>query len=432
VGSLWPAVGESSARRYHALMDIYLVGGAVRDRLLGLEVKERDWVVVGATVDEMRERGYRQVGRDFPVFLHPESGEEYALARTERKSGRGYRGFVVHASPEVTLEEDLRRRDLTINAIAEAADGTLTDPFGGIEDLRLGRLCHVSPAFAEDPVRILRCARFAARFASRGFRVADGTQQLMKAMVASGEADALTPERVWAEFERALGEAAPTRFIEVLRSSGALARVLPEIDALFGVPQPAKHHPEIDSGVHTLLVLARAAELSPAPAVRFAALVHDLGKGTTPPAEWPRHIAHEHRGARLVESLCSRLRAPNAFRELGVLAARFHLVVQRATELRTTTLLKLLERTDALRRPERFSDLLTVCQADLQGREGHTATPFPQGPYLEQARALIAGVTARDLAAAGLRGPQIAAALRKRRLAALAALRDGVPPPGGE
>jgi tRNA nucleotidyltransferase (CCA-adding enzyme) len=397
-------------------VEVYQVGGCLRDRLLGLPVHDRDWVVVGATPEEMRARGYRQVGRDFPVFLHPETGEEYALARTERKTGPGYTGFVFHASPEVTLAEDLRRRDVTINAMAMDAAGRLIDPHGGQEDLRQGVLRHVSPAFAEDPVRILRVARFAARY---GFTVAPETEALLAAMVASGEVDALVPERVWTELERALGERLPVRFFEVLRGCGALARLFPEVDALFGVPQPPEHHPEVDTGVHAMRVLEQAARLSADPRVRFAALVHDLGKGTTPPELWPRHLGHEERGVALVEGLCARYRAPRDYREIGVLTARHHGRCHRALELRPGTLLELLEAADAFRRPERFERFLLACEADFRGRPGYEGRPYPQAERLRAARAAAAAVEARPLAARGLAGLALAQELRRLRIAAV-------------
>jgi tRNA nucleotidyltransferase (CCA-adding enzyme) len=401
-------------------MQVYLVGGAVRDKLLGLEPKERDWVVVGATPEEMRARGFRQVGKDFPVFLHPETQEEYALARTERKTAPGYKGFEVHAAPDVTLEDDLRRRDLTINAMAEAPDGALVDPFGGHEDLRLGVLRHVSPAFAEDPVRVLRVARFAARYARWGFRVAHSTNALMRRMVQDGEVDALVPERVWAELARALTEERPSRFFEVLRGCGALRRLFPEIDRLFGVPQPEKHHPEVDTGVHVMLVLDQAARLSPEPRVRFAALTHDLGKGETPPEQWPRHIGHERRSVELVERLCERLRAPNDYRELAVVTARNHGLCHRALELRPGTVLELLEHTDALRRPERFEQFLLACEADARGRLGFEDRPYPQSELLRSARDAAAAVRAQPVLDRGLEGPEIARELRRLRLEAVA------------
>ena len=397
-------------------MRVYQVGGSVRDRLLGLPVQDRDWVVVGSTPEALRALGYRQVGRDFPVFLHPETGEEYALARTERKTAPGYRGFAVHADPGVTLEEDLRRRDVTINAMALDEGGELIDPFGGREDLRLRRLRHVSPAFVEDPVRILRVARFAARL---GFSVAAETLALMRAMVEAGEVDALTPERVWTELERALGEADPGRFVEVLRECGALARLFPELDALFGVPQRAEYHPEVDTGAHVLLVLAQAARLSPDPLVRFAALVHDLGKGTTPSGEWPRHVGHEDRGAALVEALCERYRAPVEFRELGVLTARLHGLCHRALELRPETVLRLLESADAFRRPERFERMLLACEADFRGRAGWADRSYPQGDALRSARSAAAAVQVRPLLDQGLSGLDLANALRGLRVAAI-------------
>ena len=396
-----------------------MVGGAVRDKLLGLIPKERDWVVVGATVEDMTARGYRLVGKDFPVFLHPETHEEYALARTERKTAPGYHGFSVHAAPDVTLEQDLMRRDLTVNAIAEASGGGLIDPFDGQRDLRDRILRHVSPAFVEDPVRILRVARFAARFARMGFRVADETMQLMREMVEAGEVDALVAERVWAETGRALHTDTPARYFEVLRECGALARLFPEIDRLFGVPQPAEHHPEIDTGVHTMLVLAQASRLSPDPEVRFAALVHDIGKGTTPKEEWPRHIAHEARGVPLVKALCKRLRIPNQFRDLALLVTEFHLHYHRAAELRPKTLLKLLRRTDALRRPERFEQFILACEADSRGRWGFEDASFEQPGILRRVRDAAAAVDSRELCKQGLEGKALGEALQARQLEAI-------------
>lgn len=400
-------------------MEIYLVGGAVRDKLLGLEPKERDWVVVGATPEEMKARGFRQVGKDFPVFLHPETQEEYALARTERKTGPGYKGFEVHAAPDVTLEEDLRRRDLTINAMAMTPDGALIDPFGGQEDLRLGILRHVSPAFVEDPVRILRVARFAARYARWGFRVAHSTNKLMRQMVEAGEVDALVPERVWAELVRALGEERPSRFFEVLRGCGALARVFPEIDRLFGVPQPEQHHAEIDTGVHALMVLDMAARLTPDTWVRFAALTHDLGKGTTPPEEWPRHVGHEARSVELARAMCERLRAPSEYRDLALIVARYHGHCHKIFELRPATVLDTLEATDAFRRPERFEQFLLACEADARGRAGHQERPYPQAEVWRAALRAAAAVSAQPLAAQGLKGEEIARELRKLRIEAV-------------
>jgi len=402
-------------------METYLVGGAVRDELLGLPVGERDWVVVGATQEDMERAGFRPVGRDFPVFLHPDSHEEYALARTERKTAPGYRGFVVNASPEVTLEEDLLRRDLTVNAIARAPDGRLVDPWGGVRDLEARILRHVSPAFAEDPVRILRTARLAARFSDLGFTVAPDTMQLMRDMVAAGEADALVPERVWQETRRALESAHPDVFLAVLRECGALAAVFPEIDALFGVPQPARWHPEVDTGRHMLLCMRAAARLGLDVETRFAVLLHDLGKGTTPPQFWPAHHGHEDRSVTLARRLCERLRAPTSFRELAEIVARYHGLCHRAAELRPATLLKLLEGTDALRRPERFAKFLLACEADLKGRDGLEDAPYPQAELLRRAQAAAASVDPQPLVAAGLKGEALRGQLRALRVEAIAA-----------
>lgn len=405
-------------------MRIYLVGGAVRDELLGQPARERDWVVVGARPEELIAQGFKPVGKDFPVFLHPRSGEEYALARTERKTGPGYRGFETLFAPDVTLEQDLERRDLTINAIAKDPDsGALIDPFGGQRDLRDRSLRHVSPAFVEDPVRVLRVARFAARFAPLGFAVAPETLDVMREIAARGELDALVSERVWQETQRALEMPAPARFFEVLRAANALPAIFPELHALFGVPQPERWHPEIDSGVHTLMVLEQAAKLSAEPVVRFAALTHDLGKGTTPPAQWPRHIAHEQRGVGLVEGLCDRLRIPNAYRELAVLVSRYHLEVHRVAELRDGTLLDLLEHVDAFRRAARFEQFVLACEADARGRKGLEDRDYPQADHLRRARAAAASVTLEPAQRDGLDGRQIAEKLRKARLAALAQLR---------
>ena len=405
-------------------MQVYLVGGAVRDALLGLPVKERDWVVVGATREQMLAANFREVGRDFPVFLHPQTQEEYALARIERKTAPGYRGFAVEAGPQVTLEEDLGRRDLTINAIARAEDGRLIDPYGGQADLQARLLRHVSAAFTEDPVRILRVARFAARFAPLGFTVAEETLELMRRMVREGEVDALVPERVWAETAKALAESAPSQFLRTLRECGALRSVFPEVDALFGVPQPPRWHPEIDTGVHTLMVLDTAARLSPDLGVRFAALTHDLGKGTTPPAEWPRHLGHEEQSVALIEALCQRLRVPGAHRELAVLVARYHGIVHRARELRPATVLDLLERTDALRRPQRFAEVLLACEADGRGRQGFEDQPYPQRQWLTKAAQAAAAVKPDAQTLAGRDGPAIAQALRERRLQVIKDLMD--------
>lgn len=403
-------------------MKIYKVGGAVRDRLLGLPVKDTDWVVVGATPEEMIVNGYQQVGRDFPVFLHPETKQEYALARTERKTAPGYKGFRVHAAPDVTLEDDLIRRDLTINAMAETPDGELIDPFGGAGDIRNRHLRHVSPAFAEDPVRILRVARFAARFVPLGFQVAPETTRLMRDMVEAGEVDALVPERVWTELVRSLAETQPSQFFEVLRSCGALAVLFPEIDRLFGVPQPRQHHPEIDSGIHVLQVLDHAATSTDDLRVRFAALVHDLGKGETPADEWPRHISHEEKSVELIRSLCRRMRAPNEYRDLAILAARYHTRCHRAAELRPGTLLETLESLDAFRRPERLEQFLITCEADSTSRPGFEDKGYPQADIFRNALQAARNVDTSVLINEGYEGERLAAELKRRRIAAIAAL----------
>ncbi|HWW29702.1 MAG TPA: multifunctional CCA addition/repair protein [Steroidobacteraceae bacterium] len=401
-------------------MQVYLVGGAVRDALLGLPVKERDWVVVGGTRDELLRQKFREVGRDFPVFLHPESHEEYALARLERKVSPGYRGFAVEFGPEVTLEEDLARRDLTINAMAQSSDGSLLDPYGGRHDLEARLLRHVSPAFVEDPVRILRVARFAARFAPLGFRVAPETTALMRSMVERGEAAALIPERVWQETEKALRESAASVFFQVLRECAALQAIYPEIDALFGVPQPAQWHPEIDTGIHTLMVLDQAAALSSDTTVRFAALVHDLGKGTTPKEQWPKHAGHEERSVALIEALCARLRSPGEYRELGVIVARYHGNAHRAFELRPKTILGILEKSDAFRRPERFAQALLAFEADSRGRLGLETAPYPQREFLQATRDAAAAVKPTPEEIAQCSGEEIAKRLHERRLLAIA------------
>ena len=403
-------------------MKIYKVGGAVRDRLLDLPVKDTDWVVVGATPEEMIANGYQQVGREFPVFLHPETKQEYALARTERKTAPGYKGFSVHAAPDVTLEDDLRRRDLTINAMAETPDGELIDPFGGGGDIRARQLRHVSPAFSEDPVRILRVARFAARFVPMGFQVASDTIRLMHDMVEAGEVDALVPERVWTELVRSLAETQPSQFFEVLRSCGALAVLFPEIDRLFGVPQPRQHHPEIDSGIHVLQVLDHTAALTDDPRVRFAALVHDLGKGETPTEEWPRHISHEEKSVELTRSMCQRLRAPNDYRDLAILAARYHTRCHRAAELRPGTLLETLEALDAFRRPERMEQFLVTCEADSTSRPGFEDRGYPQADIFRKALQAARDVDTSVLIAEGYEGERLASELKRRRIAAIAAM----------
>ena len=405
-------------------MKTYIVGGAVRDGLLGLPVQDRDHVVVGATPAELLARGFRPVGKDFPVFLHPETHEEYALARTERKTAPGYRGFVFHTSPEVTLEEDLCRRDLTINAMALDETGGLIDPFGGQHDLRERVFRHVSDAFAEDPVRVLRLARFAARFPE--FTVAPETGALMRHMVATGETDALVSERVWQELARGLMERLPSRMFTVLRGCGALARILPELDALWGVPQPEIHHPEIDTGIHVMLVLDRAAKNNLPLAVRFAALMHDLGKGATPHDEWPRHIGHETRGVPLVEAVCARLRVPNDCRDLAVMTAREHGNIGRGLAMRAETVVKLLERCDALRRPQRFLDMLAAAECDFRGRgkgvRHFDDQPYPQAAFwraaLEAARSIDAGSIAQNFPG---KPTAIAAAIERARVVAVSA-----------
>ena len=408
-------------------MKIYMVGGAVRDALLGLPVQDRDWVVVGATPEHMLAQGYLPVGRDFPVFLHPETREEYALARTERKSGRGYRGFVVHAAPDVTLEEDLARRDLTINAIAEDVDGisarALFDPYFGHRDLQARVLRHVSKAFREDPVRILRVARFAARFAD--FSVAPETTQLMREMVDAGEADHLVPERVWQELARGLMEAQPPRMFAVLRSCGALAVLLPEVERLWGVPQRAEYHPEVDTGVHLMMVLAMAARLNAPLGVRFACLTHDLGKGTTPADMLPRHIGHEQRSAQLLRGVCERLRVPVDCRELADVVAREHGNIHRSGELNAAALLRLLERCDAIRKPARFEDVLLACECDARGRLGFEESAYPQRERLlaamHAARAVDTAPLAAEAAKRGLKGPQVGEQIHAARAQAIAA-----------
>jgi tRNA nucleotidyltransferase (CCA-adding enzyme) len=405
-------------------MQVYLVGGAVRDRLLGRAVHERDWVVVGATPAELERAGFIPVGRDFPVFLHPKTKEEHALARLERKTGPGYRGFATEFSPDVTLEDDLRRRDLTINAMAEDDAGNVIDPYGGRRDLDARLLRHVSEAFAEDPVRILRVARFAARYAPLGFRVADETAALMRRMVEDGEAAALVPERVWAESERALGEERPDVFIQVLRDCGALRVVYPEIDALFGVPQPEKWHPEIDTGIHQLLALREAVKLGGGVPARFAVLMHDLGKAATPAELLPAHHGHEDAGVALVEQLCARMRVPNHLREIGVMTARYHTHVHRAFELRADTVVKTLEGCDALRRPERFRDFLLACEADKRGRTGLESQPYPQREFFDKAREVVAAVVLTPDERKGLSGEQIGQELRRRRNAAISLLKE--------
>ena len=403
-------------------MQIYAVGGAVRDELLGLPVQDRDYVVVGATPEAMVERGFRPVGKDFPVFLHPETQEEYALARTERKTAPGYKGFAIHAAADVTLEQDLARRDLTINAIARAEDGTLIDPFHGVRDLEARVLRHVSAAFAEDPVRILRVARFAARFPE--FTIAAETVALMRQMASAGEVDHLVPERVWQELSRGLMEARPSRMLETLWECGALARILPEIEGLFGVPQPADHHPERDTGVHVLLVVDHAARRGYPLPVRFAAMTHDLGKGLTPSDEWPHHYGHEAKSEELVENICRRIKVPNDCRDLAVLAAREHGNIHEAEKLRPNTIVKLLERCDALRRPERFAQLLDACACDFHGRPGFELRPYAPRELLLGALAAVQEVDAGAIAAACSDKARIPSSIQEARVHAVRARRD--------
>jgi len=382
-------------------MKTYVVGGAVRDALLGLPIKDRDYVVVGATPDAMLAAGYKPVGKDFPVFLHPDTHAEYALARTERKTAPGYRGFAFYAAPDVTLEDDLVRRDLTINAIAQDDDGVLVDPYGGQKDIAARIFRHVSTAFTEDPVRILRLARFAARFTD--FQVAPETNVLMRRMVDDGEVDALVPERVWQELARGLMEQQPSRMFDVLRDCGALVRILPELDALWGVPQPPAHHPEVDTGVHVMLVVDYAASCGYALPVRFAALMHDLGKGVTPPEHWPRHHGHEGLGVALIEAVCARLRVPTDCRDLAIMTAREHGNLHRALELNATTVVTLFTRCDGFRKPERFAQMLLAAECDARGRVGggqdFRAKPYPQTAYLLAALAVARGVDAGAVAA---------------------------------
>ncbi|MFT5114780.1 MAG: tRNA nucleotidyltransferase (CCA-adding enzyme) [Parasphingorhabdus sp.] len=403
----------------HLNLQCYLVGGAVRDSLLGKEVVDRDWVVVGSTPKQMTSLGFKPVGRDFPVFLHPENGEEYALARTERKTAKGYKGFSVWADPSVTLEQDLLRRDLTINAMAMDGAGKIIDPFGGQQDLQGKILRHVSEAFSEDPLRVLRVARFMARLGSIGFTVHSETNRLMQKIVAAGEMPALTTERVWQECHLALGAQAPHYFISTLKECGALHEILPEIDNLFGVPQPAEHHPEIDSGLHTLLALERSASLTDKAHVRFAALVHDLGKALTDPNDWPRHIDHENKGVPLVEALCSRLRVPTKFTRLAVNVCRYHLLMHQLDRLRPVTVLKLLSSLDAFRNPENVADFVIACQADSQGRTGRENQPYPAAELMHNYLSAAKDIDLSDLAKSKLEPQQKAQLVEQRRLKAI-------------
>jgi len=405
-------------------MQVYKVGGAVRDRLLGLSVTDVDRVVVGATTEEMLAQGFRPVGADFPVFLHPKTGEEYALARTERKSGRGYGGFTFYASPEVTLEEDLIRRDLTINAMAEDDQLNLTDPYHGQRDLEARILRHVSPAFAEDPLRVLRVARFAARYAGLGFTVADETMDLMRQLSESGELQALTAERSWKEISRALMEDHPQVFIQVLRDCGALKVLMPEVDALFGVPQPETHHPEIDTGLHTLSVLEQSALHKQPLTVRWACLLHDLGKGLTPEEQWPRHIAHEHTGLKLIKAVNERFKVPKDCQELALLVGQYHTHGHRALELKASTLLELLQSFDIYRRPQRFEEFIAACEMDARGRKGLEQRSYPQADYLRGAAQAARAVAVQPLLEQGFKGPVLGEALKRERLKALKTYKD--------
>lgn len=397
----------------------YLVGGAVRDELLKRPVKDRDWVVVGATPEQLVAQGYRPVGRDFPVFLHPHTHEEYALARTERKQGHGYHGFDVQFHPQVSLEEDLLRRDLTINAMAKDAQGTIIDPYGGLNDLKQRYLRHVSPAFAEDPLRVLRVARFAARYHHLGFRIAPETLKLMQDISQSGELLHLAMERVWQETCKALAESDPSVFFTSLKESHALVVLFPELNALAGVPQVAEHHPEIDTWLHTLLVLDYAATEDACTQVSFACLVHDLGKALTPKDEWPRHIAHEERGIEPLDALCQRLKCPNEYRDLARLVCRYHLRVHRAQDMRPGSLLSLLEQCDAMRKPQRFKQILQACRCDARGRHGKTSAPYPQYEYLSHALAQLDQLNVKAIINSGKKGAEIGQAIRHERLSLL-------------
>lgn len=405
-------------------MQIYLVGGAVRDTLLNYPFTERDWVVVGATPQQLLDLGYQQVGKDFPVFLHPTTKEEYALARTERKSGKGYTGFAVYADSDVTLEQDLMRRDLTINAIAKHENGQLVDPFSGLEDIKNKVLRHVSPAFSEDPLRVLRVARFYARYAHLGFTVAAETLALMHDISQSGELSTISPERIWLETSKALQERNPEAFIQLLQQTSALKQILPEVAALWGVPQPEKWHPEIDTGIHTLLVLEQAAKLSPRLDIRFAALVHDVGKGATNPINWPAHHGHDHSGLKLIEALCQRLRVPNDCKDLALLVCQYHQIIHQAFELKPATVLKMFNNIDLWRKPERLNAILLACTADMRGRTGFEQAEYPQADYLTYLAEAARQVNAQEVMAEGVSGPDIKAALQQRRLDVLTTVKQ--------
>lgn len=400
-------------------MEIYLVGGAVRDKLLGLPVKERDWVVIGETPESMVKQGFRPVGKDFPVFLHPQSHEEYALARTERKTAPGYKGFTVHAAPDVSLEQDLIRRDLTINAMAMTPEGQLIDPYGGQIDLEHRIFRHISPAFAEDPVRILRVARFAARYGHLGFMLAEDTLVLMRSMAAAGEVDHLVPERIWAELFKALNEKSPSAFFYTLKDCAALDKIFPEINGLFGVPQPEKHHPEIDTGIHAMLCLEQAALLSSSPEVRFAALVHDLGKGISPKSNWPHHYGHETQGLPILEQMCERLRVPNSFKELAKQVMQYHTHCHRAFELRASTINDMLAALGAYKSTNKLPEFLLACEADAKGRTGFENSPYPQAELLSGAAKAAVSVDTSTIINGLLQGSQIGEAIRRLRIKAI-------------
>ncbi|WP_245732152.1 multifunctional CCA addition/repair protein [Thalassotalea agarivorans] len=407
-------------------LDTYLVGGAVRDSLLGHPVKDKDYLVVGADVERMLSLGFTQVGKDFPVFLHPESKDEYALARTEKKAGQGYAGFTCYAEPDVTLEQDLLRRDLTINAMAIAKDGSLLDPYDGQADLDNRLLRHVSPAFVEDPLRVLRVARFAARYHQYGFVVAEETLSLMTQLSQSGELNTLSGERVWQEMVRALAEPNPEIFIEVLRACGALAALLPELDKLWGIPNPAQWHPEIDSGVHTLMVLKQAVIYTKDTKIRFATLMHDVGKGLTPENEWPSHRGHEKAGIALIDNVCERLRIPNDYRKLARLVSEFHLHAHRAFELKPVTILKVFNALDIWRNPDMLDAFVISCQADFTGRTGSEQSPYPQADYLMQCAKACSSISARHFVERGLQGAQIKQAIIENRIAAIDEIKKAV------
>jgi tRNA nucleotidyltransferase (CCA-adding enzyme) len=401
-------------------MKTYLVGGAVRDQLLNIPSKDKDWVVVGSTPEHMLSLGYKQVGADFPVFLHPKNQQEYALARTERKQGHGYQGFDVQFNENVTLEDDLIRRDLTINAMAQSDDGAISDPYNGQQDLKDKVLRHVSPAFSEDPLRVLRVARFAARFHHLGFTIAPETLTLMSNISQSGELEHLTPERVWVETERALQEKSPWVYFEVLRNCHALNVCFPELNALFGVPQPKLHHPEIDTGIHCLMVLQQATLLTDDPVIRFAALIHDLGKALTPKDNWPKHYKHEVLGLAPINDMCDRLRIPNAFRELALKTSEFHTHVHKAFELKAGTIWKLFRQCDALRKPQRFNDILLACMSDSRGRTGFENIEYPQADYLKALLKNAMSVQVKDIVDKGFQGAALGQEIEKARIDAIA------------